>query len=468
MTDRIRILALDHMSAQDRSELIRRGGADFAWRVIPYHRLRDGANRILPAEVQGGLSQFARPDFERERRAHAKWLRGEVRRLYREWPFDVLLLPSDTFYYVRGIQNACHELGVPVVVSQKETTITDPTLAIFARDVGAYAPFESDRMAVCSERHKSFWLRAGANSELIDVTGQPRFDFYARPHDDLAWSSVSLPPHPRTVLFLSYEQDAYLVDIGWKGAGWHDVRSETEQCLFDAVQAGWRVVVKLHPLQDEEREHKALAERAPGLGTDVVLAPSTADTRQLIVLADAVVGFQTTALYEAMLAGKPVAYTAWGASYQRAQDEMIPFGERPDLLDIIGSPEELTCWLRQPALPDVAVARRRLEYAEAMLGQIDGRASERTLAVIRSTVCEWADRRRSSTSRRALGLTARPAAALTIAATTLSTVVIRAGISGGSLLPRRPRERIGVSLGFRLERAGEQLRIARQTLERRV
>lgn len=468
MADPIRILALDHLSAQDRDALIERGGAEFAWRVIPYRRLRDAANRIFPAEVQGELAQFVRPDLEPQRRTYARWLRGEVRRLYREWPYDVVLLPSDTFYYVRGLPDACHELGVPVVVSQKETTITDPTIDVFARDVGAHSPFVSDRMAVCSERHKTFWVVAGADPDLIEVTGQPRFDFYAHPPHRPTWSSVGLQAHPRNLLFLSFEQDAYLLEDGDRASGWHDLRSETEKCLFDAVRDGWRVVVKLHPLQDEERERRALEERAPGFGTDVVLAPSSADTRRLIALADAIVGFQTTALYEAMLAGKPVAYTAWGAPYERARADLIPFGERPDLLDVIHGPDELARWLREPSLPDDAVAPRRLEFVEAMLGPIDGRACERTLAMIRRINREWEQRRRLSTVRRALARTVRPAATVTLVTAASRAAALHAAMSAGSLLPRKPRERLGISLGFRLDRAREQLRTARRTLTGRA
>ena len=36
-----------------------------------------------------------------------------------------------------------------------------------------------------------------------------------------------------------------------------------------------------------------------------------ADVRPLIVAADVTVGFQSTALLEAMLAGRPVLYTGW-------------------------------------------------------------------------------------------------------------------------------------------------------------
>ena len=112
-------------------------------RVVPYFRLRDAANRIFPARVQDGLAPYAEPGLADLRARYADRLRREVARLYREWPFDVFVLPSDTFYYVRDLPSICHSLGVPVFVAQKETTITDETFERHAPDLGAYAPFVS-------------------------------------------------------------------------------------------------------------------------------------------------------------------------------------------------------------------------------------------------------------------------------------------------------------------------------------
>lgn len=446
MAEQIRVLALDHFSAQDRNALVASGGDDFAWRTIPYWRFRNRANAIFPLDVLEGLEAWARPELEPQRRAYAEWCRRELGRLYVEWPFDVVLLPSDAFYYVRAFPDVCHELGVPVFVAQKETTITDYSFAAHVPEVRAHAPFVSDRMTVCSERHKRFWVEAGAEPEKIDVTGQPRFDVYAAP-------AARAPSGSRTVLYLSYEPDAYLHDPADRATGWRDLRDETEDALIAAASDGLTVVVKLHPLQDRAAE-QALLDAKAGANPRVMLAAADADTRELILGADAVVGFQTTALYEALAARKPVAYTAWGALYDRFRSVLIPFDERGDLLDVVRSRDELLAWLGATHVVDPALHEHRLAFVEDMLGPIDGRASERTLEAIRAEVEAWTSRAASSSRARRLTRLHRVARPALLAAETVRTTLLR----GAAAVPGR----LGRAAAFRLPPQAERLAALRR------
>ena len=69
--------------------------------------------------------------------------------------------------------SACHRLGVPFFVAQKETTISELTMTADAERVRAFASPIADHMTVCSERHRQFQLRAGAVPDRVTVTGQP-------------------------------------------------------------------------------------------------------------------------------------------------------------------------------------------------------------------------------------------------------------------------------------------------------
>lgn len=446
MPEPVRIVALDHFSGQDRKALIAAGGEAFAWRVIPYWRFRNRANKMFPAEVREGLEAWARPDLRAERIAYAAWCRREFARLYVEWPFDVVLLPSDTFYYVRAFPDICHELGVPLFVAQKETTITDYSMTDHAPSVRRHSPFVGDRMTVCSERHRQFWVAAGADASSIAVTGQPRFDIYAE-------APTREGGERRTVLFLSYELDAYLLDTADRVIGWRDLRDATERVLIDATAQGWEVVVKLHPLQDWEAEERWLEAKAGG-NPSISLAPADADTRKLILDADAVVGFQTTALYEAIAAGKPVAYTAWGAAYEQFRPLLIPFDERPDLLDVVRSSNALATWLRNPPLVDVALRGQRLAFVSEMLGPFDGQASLRTLDVIRAEVANWAERARTARRRRALDRVRMLAGPVLLIAAALPAAALRAA----AVLPGR----IGRGAAFHLTCRAERLAALRR------
>jgi hypothetical protein len=373
--DVLRILALDHFFDQDLRALESCLGVRV--RRIPYQRLRRAAMRIIGKEVGTGLEAYNRPIYDEVRRRYAEWLRREVVRLYLEDAFDVFVVPSDTFFYVRALPQATHALGIPVVVVQKETTISVDTMESHSQAIGSQASFISDLMTVCSERHREFWLRAGADGSRIVVTGQPRFDVYAK-----------VDEHPRReppeVLFLTYELDAYVPGVG-HGAGlrtWERLRTETERTLIELAATGsCKVLVKCHPQQNHAVEvNRVRAMSGSQWGTAVRVADPDADTRTLILESDAIVGFQTTALYEAVAAKKLTVYAAWGQEFESHRAGLVPFHASPaGSLHWARSPDELASLLTTPQPPPMPNSR---EWFEETLGPVDGRATERVVSLL--------------------------------------------------------------------------------------
>ncbi len=405
MTDRVRVLALDHFFDQDLRALEAQPQLDV--RRFPYQRLRGPAMRMMGAEVATGLAAFARPELAPARRRYAAWLAGEVRRLYLERAFDVIVLPTDTLFYVRSLPQAAHALGIPVVVVQKETTISEATMESHSALMRAAAPFAADLMTVCSERHREFWLRTGADGDRVVVTGQPRFDIYASPRP-------ARRQHPQRVLFLTYQLDAYVPGAG-SGRGWRTwepLRDATETVLLEAVRSGsCEVVIKCHPQQDRRTEADRLARRAGSTwNRGVSIAAPDADTRELIVAANVVVGFQTTALYEAVAARRSVVYAAWGEAYERHRDQLIRFDEAPTgCLEHADSAERLGAALANPTTPTDAPCA---PWYEEALGAVDGHATERVAARLEAVVAAWppaAERAALDRHRRrfAIGMLAR-------------------------------------------------------------
>jgi CDP-Glycerol:Poly(glycerophosphate) glycerophosphotransferase len=450
--ERVRVLAMDHFSDQDLRSLEADPRLDI--RRFPYQRLRQPAIRIMGRPVARGLHAYNDPQIADARMRYASWLRCEVEHLYLERSFDVILLPSDTFFYVRTLPAAAHELGIPVFVMQKETTISVHTMEEHSREMRVEAPFVADWMTVCSDRHREFWMRAGADGSLVEVTGQPRFDIYA------SRRSQGPSARRRRVLFLTNELDAYVPGVG-QGMGlrtWEPLRDETESALIDLVRAGaCEVLVKIHPQQNHRVESARIARRSGDRWhRGVEVAPPDADTRELIVGADVVVGFQSTALYEAVAAGRPVIYAAWGAEYERFRNGLIPFDQAsPACIHHATSTAELTKMLSDELSPPGVECTAWYEEA---LGPVDGRATDRVTRRLMSIVAASTPtpRRRELEQRRArfaVGLLARALAAQTV----WTAAIPVANIAGES---RR--------VGIRRRRASEQRRLAIATLRRRA
>jgi hypothetical protein len=387
----VRFLVLEHHFAQDIAALRRVAGEEIEFDVMSYDLLRSEALRVLPQEVADNLQAFAKPELENARGRFAAIMREILEDRFTVSPFDAIVMPSDTFFYVRAAPSVAHALGVPFLIAQKETTISEHTMREHSRELRRYCPPLADRMTVCSERHKRFWLRSGGVADRIVVTGQPRFDFYRRPSE---WpAEVPIGDAGPSVLFLSYSMDAYYP--GEAGGSWRALHRDTERGLHELARQGWRVLIKPHPQQPVEPLNEWRRSAGDLWDKQIFLVDPQADVRPLIVAADVIVGFQTTALFEAMLAGRPVLYTGWDEVATAFGDELIPFHEWDEEITVVRRaedlPEAVIAARRRECPPSVLESRR--EIAESYLGPLDGQAAERTVAVLVKEAELWAERR---------------------------------------------------------------------------
>jgi CDP-glycerol glycerophosphotransferase (TagB/SpsB family) len=161
---------------------------------------------------------------------------------------------------------------------------------------------------------------------------------------------------------------------------WEELRSQTEGALVQLAHEGYTVLIKPHPQQNQRGETRRWRALSGALwGNAIQLLDPDLDTRYLILNADIVIGFQTTALFESLAAGKPVIYTFWSEPARRYAQDLIPFHQAGDALYCVTSPEELTRVVKQcrgaVADPGTVVQRRR--FFEEYLGPLDGDASRR-------------------------------------------------------------------------------------------
>lgn len=385
------LLIVNHYFSQG-IDSIRAVAREHNIRVVSFTFFRRAAQSVFPAPVFRGLETYWDDKYASQRATYARLARQLVHELYQQFPFDAIISPSDTFFYIRDVVAATQEMGVPFVVLQKETTISPHTMEHHACKIGTYFPFKSDFMLVCSERHKQFWLNAGAPSDKIEVIGQPRFDLYVQPHRWKTWKElgVRVAQGKRTVLFFSYDLGAYSPEGIRVGRAWKQLREETEQVLFQlAEDEDYVILVKPHPQQYQMGEHRRVQKQIGRLwGRSVKWLDPHIDTRHLIVNTDVVVGFQTTALFEAMVAGKPVLYTFWGEAVQQYAEALIPFYEMQNVLTVVRSAQHLRDAICRAVPPQEEQMSERQVVFERHLGLFDGRASQRALQRIEAVIAD--------------------------------------------------------------------------------
>jgi hypothetical protein len=389
----MRILALDHYFGPDIDALEHAARGKYELKRVSYQYFRDRAVEHLPPAVFDSPNEYHKPIYEEARKKWANVARRLLFELYLVYRFDIVISPSDTFFYIRDVIQAAKELGVPFVVVQKETTISPDIMSFWPEEIGRIFPFISDYMTVCSQRHKEFWLRAGARSDSIEVTGQPRFDFYKHPEQWVKLDQLAVPldTGKPTILFFSYDlKGAYLPhdQNARNGPPWSKLRQETEDVLTEiAKKRGYNLLIKPHPQQDVHDLARLRARLRELSGENwrksVFLIEGEFDTRQLIVNADIIVGFQTTALLEALLAGKEVIYTFWTKEVHSLRDALIPYHRYSRILTCARSPEDLVSQILTGTIRGAPTRRKgNLKPIGEHLGPVDGRASERVLTII--------------------------------------------------------------------------------------
>ncbi len=306
--------------------------------------------------------------------------RRVLRRLEARFRIDAILTASDIFYWIREFIAVARERGIKTIVLDKEGTISPHDFEFESARIRRFAPYMSDHILVWSEGQRAFWEKVGVPGAQITVTGQPRSDLFFRSGgDELAGLFRREAP---LVTFFSYLDIAYIpVPIAdGEGLTWARMKRDTHDEILRCATTypDYNFVIKTHPQQED----LAALQRAYTRDNLVVVGGSSLGNA-LIIRSDLLIGFQTTALIEAMFLGKPVVYTAWDPNVPRLLDHLLPFHMAEGVL-IARTLEEFRglcddfCQQRRDAFQLTAEQKAaRDAFVNRFLHQPDGKASER-------------------------------------------------------------------------------------------
>lgn len=387
----MKILILNHHFFQDINELKHSNSKNHTIKLIQPNYFANHAKKLFPEEVFGGnLMAYHKKEYENSRIAFRKIAFELLYDIFKIYQFDLFIAPSDTFFYIRDVIDACESLGVQFIVVQKELGVSPYLFEKHALELLESFPVKCDFMTTCSDDSKLFWCRAGGKQDKIFVVGQPRFDFYFRKLSIEESSNSPIKKQNKTnVLFLSYDLNAYSATVvdGRLNKPWEKIHNETIEALAEiAALDNICVYVKPHPQQDMDSLNKIKA-RVSNL-ENFVLLPGNTDTRLLILESDIIVGFQTTALLEAMAINKKVIYTFWSEKVEELKNGLLQFHTLANCINIAKSPNDIKYFITNPQyiiggneINQEQISIRKSEFV-SLLGPVDGRSSERTWNII--------------------------------------------------------------------------------------
>jgi len=244
-------------------------------------------------------------------------------------------------------------------------------------DRSAKSPFVpiADVTAVYGQYHKDLLTRTGGYPEsAVVVTGQPRYDRMI----DLDRESV------RSKLVEEWRLDLSKKIVLWTTQchGVSDAENKLNfRAVFDSISSigNVQLIIKQHP-GEPERYDTMIREHLEGYSLDAHIVAKDADTLGLLAVSDLVLVLNSTTGLEAVALQKPLI--------------VMNLGGQPDIGDYVQEgvacgvyrSEDLKSTIEQLLHDDTCLAQNREKFIRRYLHRVDGRATERVVALIEECI----------------------------------------------------------------------------------
>lgn len=357
------------------------------------------ASAFLPPEIDDCNYLSQQTSFINGKAAYRKFLREFWERLVRNIRIDAVLTANFAYYAERELAAVLEELGVPFIVLHKENMKT-PGLVKFFRDlyVNRRGPFLGRKILVYQGIERDLQIDAGiTDPDRIIVTGMPRLDRLHEWRKEAAQRPKEKCDYNKQVLFFSFDSKTGLPVLPRKPRSGLKHGFETLGHGLDGLQLNqlarqsFKAVLRLameNPdikviIKGKERLRKSaflsdVIEESfqwPA-NIDIVVG---GDPLDLIMKSDVICGFNTTALFEAIAAGKAVVVPGFA---EAIHDDIRPYVvDLEDSVDYADSPEALVELLKkfasQPLNPTSLLPDNRARILEKWVGNADGHSCKR-------------------------------------------------------------------------------------------
>lgn len=288
-------------------------------------------------------------------------------------PQVVLSGTSSGFTPEKAVIEQAKQLGIPTVA------VLDHWSNYVARFEGEGGSFHylPVRLAIMDSLAQQDLLGLGYPLASLVITGQPYFDniptCLAQTDRQLLRSKYSIGQDERLLIFASEPQrQDYGMTLGYSEV---DALRTLLESVAQINNLKWHIYIKPHPTEDES-ELQAIASQSPVKTTLINSIPP----RNLMAMADVVVGMTSLFLIESALLGVPTL------SFQpNLIGEDIFVGKRLFLIESAYSQEDCRNWLTQLTYLEGNLRRQRAETAWQRLG-LDGRAALRVANLVRQFI----------------------------------------------------------------------------------
>lgn len=355
---------------------------------------------LLAPELSNKKYESDDPAIEATKRRYRKFLSEVWSKFTKYRPIDAVLTANYGYYNQREFAAALQQAGTPLIALHKENVKSPRRLKYWHPIYQARGRFRGSKILVYNSTERELQIASGvADAKTVVVTGMPRLDRVHRwRRDRLRNGSGS---KAKQLLFFAFWKREKLTalervsrerlrmeqDQEWSRLNWNELCEGTYRAIIEFAQSrpDIRVVMKTKPQSVRlEEVFKTLGESAASMPANFSVVKG-GDPIELIEESQAVIGFNTTALLEALAAGKPVIVPDFAEARDPAMaDLVIDLGEA---VHKAGSPDELKQlagrYLDGPAEIAVELSAAAREALRQWVGNDDGGAGQRVLEAVK-------------------------------------------------------------------------------------
>lgn len=387
--ERKHIVVLNHFFDQDISSL-KNANKKFKITIVSAFTF----NKVFRQFVQYTSDEWSSINDEvniSKRVDYTNFFKKWILPIFHRFKVNVFLTPSDQYPYLRDIIPLFRKEEIINIVIDKEGTITPYDFTEFSSSIKKHNPFISDLIIVWNNRQKLFWNKCGIKDDsIIHVLGQPRSDFWFRDQKPSRILLKTMPREKINVLFFSFDKFYYIPEHMFKSGEitWNLLYRELHFGILSCAKKYPHInfIIKTHPQQCSlDNEVISIVNQLD----NVNIVGGAKLSNELILNSHIVIGFQTTALIEAMLCGKPIIYSYWGDAPKIA-NLLIPF-HLSNALWVAKSLKEFED-LFEKCLSNMQVPYDHVEarkiFVEKYFHNCNGKTSERVLNLIYEIIYE--------------------------------------------------------------------------------
>jgi len=300
-----------------------------------------------------------------------------------------IILPKINDDYTIEVVNALTDTGWKTFVYDREGTVSPKRLEYVPPILSQY-DIRASAIICYNERHTKVIKASNINGNIkgdIHINGNPYGDYWFDDKKELSRPLFKTNEKQRTVLYFSFGIKNYIHhyyddDLEVDSYNWKDMLTEIHDVFFNYFSNSNDILIYKYG-HKTARDHFEGSEKLRAL-KNVHTCQDNFDANQLIKESDLIIGFQTTALLEALYTDIPIIYPSWGNTHEKIKDTMIEFhhaGKTKGVFhaDSIYSFENL---LKDNDINDKINFESRKKFRMKYMNNEDGMAAQRFVKIV--------------------------------------------------------------------------------------